>query len=81
MPGYAVYPSIEGKVVFVTGGASGIGATVVEAFHAQKAKVAFVDLVDEQVDLLAAVGPIDALKGAGRGAFVADVDGPPRWSG
>ena len=44
MPGYAVYPSIEGKVVFVTGGASGIGATVVEAFHAQNAKVAFVDL-------------------------------------
>ena len=44
MPGYAVYPSIEGKIVFVTGGASGIGATVVEAFHAQNAKVAFVDL-------------------------------------
>ena len=41
---YATYPSLEGKVVFITGGASGIGATVVETFHAQKAKVAFVDL-------------------------------------
>jgi NAD(P)-dependent dehydrogenase (short-subunit alcohol dehydrogenase family) len=41
---YAVYPSLAGKVVFITGGASGIGATLVESFHAQKAKVAFVDL-------------------------------------
>lgn len=41
---YATYPSLDGKVVFITGGASGIGATVVETFHAQKAKVAFVDL-------------------------------------
>ena len=41
---YATYPSLEGKVVFITGGASGIVATVVETFHAQKAKVAFVDL-------------------------------------
>ncbi|HEX6860783.1 MAG TPA: SDR family oxidoreductase [Caulobacteraceae bacterium] len=41
---FATYPSIEGKVVFITGGASGIGATVVEEFHRQKAKVAFVDL-------------------------------------
>ncbi|HEX5775786.1 MAG TPA: SDR family NAD(P)-dependent oxidoreductase, partial [Caulobacteraceae bacterium] len=42
--GFAVYPSVEDKVVFVTGGASGIGATVVESFHAQKARVAFVDI-------------------------------------
>jgi NAD(P)-dependent dehydrogenase (short-subunit alcohol dehydrogenase family) len=41
---YATYPSLQDKVVFITGGASGIGATVVETFHAQKAKVAFVDL-------------------------------------
>lgn len=41
---FATYPSLEGKVVFITGGASGIGATAVEQFHAQKTKVAFVDL-------------------------------------
>ena len=40
----ASYPSLEGQVVFITGGASGIGATVVEIFHAQKAKVAFIDI-------------------------------------
>ena len=40
----ARYPDLAGKVVFVTGGASGIGATVVEEFHAQGARVAFVDL-------------------------------------
>ena len=37
----ASYPSLEGRNVFITGGASGIGATVVEEFHAQKASVAF----------------------------------------
>jgi len=41
---FASYPSLEGRVSFITGGASGIGATLVESFHAQGAKVAFVDL-------------------------------------
>jgi NAD(P)-dependent dehydrogenase (short-subunit alcohol dehydrogenase family) len=41
---FGSYPSLEGRTVFITGGASGIGATVVECFHAQKARVAFVDL-------------------------------------
>jgi NAD(P)-dependent dehydrogenase (short-subunit alcohol dehydrogenase family) len=40
----AVYPSLAGKAVFVTGGASGIGEAFVEAFAAQGAKVAFVDI-------------------------------------
>jgi NAD(P)-dependent dehydrogenase (short-subunit alcohol dehydrogenase family) len=40
---FATYPSLVGRVVFVTGGASGIGASFVEQFHAQGAKVAFVD--------------------------------------
>jgi NAD(P)-dependent dehydrogenase (short-subunit alcohol dehydrogenase family) len=39
----ATYPSLEWKTVFVTGGATGIGAALVEAFHGQGAKVAFVD--------------------------------------
>ena len=41
---FATYPSLAGKTVFVTGGASGIGADIVRAFHAQGAAVAFVDL-------------------------------------
>ncbi len=40
----ASYPSLRGRTVFVTGGASGIGASFVEAFHAQGAKVGFIDL-------------------------------------
>lgn len=38
-----VYPSLEDKVVFITGGATGIGASLVGAFAAQGAKVAFID--------------------------------------
>jgi len=41
---FARYPSLSGRVVFVSGGASGIGADIVRAFHANGAKVAFVDL-------------------------------------
>ena len=41
---YARYPSLLDKVVFITGGGSGIGAAMVEAFAAQKANVAFVDI-------------------------------------
>lgn len=44
MAQFARYPSLQHKVVFVTGGASGIGACLVEAFHDQGARVAFVDL-------------------------------------
>lgn len=38
------YPSLEGRCVFITGGATGIGAAMVEAFAMQGANVAFVDL-------------------------------------
>ncbi len=41
---FAQYPSLAEKAVFVTGGGSGIGASVVEHFCAQHAKVAFVDV-------------------------------------
>ena len=44
MTAAANYPSLRDKVVFVTGGSSGIGAGVVEAFANQHAKVAFVDI-------------------------------------
>ena len=40
---YARYPSLQGKVTLITGGASGIGASMVEHFAAQGSRVAFVD--------------------------------------
>src|SRR5271166_741014 len=51
---YARYPSLLDKVVFITGGGSGIGAAIVEAFVAQKANVAFVDVQTEPSRALAA---------------------------
>ena len=44
MPGLASYPSLEDRVVLVTGGGSGIGASIVEHLCAQRARVAFVDI-------------------------------------
>lgn len=38
---YTLYASLQGRVVFVSGGSSGIGAELVRAFAAQGAKVAF----------------------------------------
>ncbi len=40
----AIYPSLNGKVVLITGGASGIGASLVEAFARNHARVGFVDI-------------------------------------
>ncbi len=40
----ASYPSLRNKVVIVTGGASGIGESIVEQFIIQKSKVAFIDI-------------------------------------
>ena len=40
----ARYPSLSGKAVLVTGGASGIGAAMVEAFAAQESRVFFIDI-------------------------------------
>jgi NAD(P)-dependent dehydrogenase (short-subunit alcohol dehydrogenase family) len=40
----ARYPSLEDRAVLVTGGATGIGATLVEAFVAQRARVGFIDI-------------------------------------
>ena len=39
----AKYPSLENKVVIITGGASGIGTSIVEQFLHQGSKVAFLD--------------------------------------
>src|SRR5579862_6764622 len=40
---FALYPSLEGVAVVVTGGASGIGMEIVRAFAGQKSRVGFVD--------------------------------------
>jgi NAD(P)-dependent dehydrogenase (short-subunit alcohol dehydrogenase family) len=55
---FAIYPSLRGRVVFVTGGASGIGAAHVRNFAAQGALVAFVDIAD--ADAAALVASIEA---------------------
>jgi NAD(P)-dependent dehydrogenase (short-subunit alcohol dehydrogenase family) len=41
---YARYPSLVDRAVFISGGATGIGASFVEHFAAQGARVAFCDL-------------------------------------
>ena len=68
------YLSLSGKTVFVTGGASGIGAEIVKAFAEQGAKVGFVDmdrqgseallaeLTGEQIFVECDLRDIDALK-------------------
>jgi NAD(P)-dependent dehydrogenase (short-subunit alcohol dehydrogenase family) len=40
----ALYPSLRERRVFITGGGSGIGACLVEAFARQGARVAFIDI-------------------------------------
>ena len=41
---YTRYPSLEGRTVIITGGATGIGEALVRAFAGNGAKVAFLDI-------------------------------------
>lgn len=43
---FATYPSLADRVVLITGGATGIGAAMVEAFARNGAKAAFLDIDD-----------------------------------
>lgn len=45
--GYAIYPSLQDRVVLITGGATGIGESLVRHFTGQGARVAFLDVQDE----------------------------------
>lgn len=57
---FAQYPSLNKAVVFLTGGASGIGEETLRAFAAQGAVIGFIDLDAERGKALA-----DELKGQG----------------
>jgi NAD(P)-dependent dehydrogenase (short-subunit alcohol dehydrogenase family) len=49
----AIYPSLRGKHVVITGGASGIGAGLVAAFARQGAIVTFLDILESEGHALA----------------------------
>lgn len=65
MPIYARYPSLATRTVLVTGGATGIGATLVAQFAAQGARVAFID--------------IDEPAGHALAAALSGTDAPPKF--
>lgn len=63
MTQFARYPSLQDRAVLITGGATGIGMTLVEAFVAQGSRVGFID--------------IDAAAGPALSARLADARHPP----
>ncbi len=50
----AIYPSLRDRAVLITGGATGIGASLVTHFAAQGARVAFLDIADDAAEALVA---------------------------
>lgn len=49
---HAIYPSLAGKNVVITGGGSGIGEVMVEGFVRQKSKVFFLDVAENESNAL-----------------------------
>lgn len=59
--GFATYPSLANKSVFITGGATGIGSAMVRAFADQGARVGFIDIDEKSAhELIGEVGSSDA---------------------
>ena len=54
---YATYPDLKNKRVVVTGGGTGIGAGIVDAYVRQGSQVVFLDIADEPSQQLAASYP------------------------
>ena len=50
--GFATYPNLQGRAVLITGGATGIGESLVSHFARQGARVAFLDIQDEVAEAL-----------------------------
>ncbi|WP_230533060.1 SDR family NAD(P)-dependent oxidoreductase [Microvirga roseola] len=48
----ATYSDLEGKVILVTGGGSGIGEAIVRRFAEQRSRVAFIDIAREPSEAL-----------------------------
>jgi NAD(P)-dependent dehydrogenase (short-subunit alcohol dehydrogenase family) len=48
--GFATYPSLRDRVVLISGGASGIGEKIVEAFAGQHSMVVFLDIQDDAAE-------------------------------
>jgi D-xylose 1-dehydrogenase len=73
---YASYPSLRGRTVFVTGGATGIGAELVAQFARQGAQVGFVDIQSGAAAELAA--KLGAERGPAPWHLACDVGDVPR---
>jgi NAD(P)-dependent dehydrogenase (short-subunit alcohol dehydrogenase family) len=78
----AVYPSLRGQRVFITGGGTGIGAAIVTAFAEQGAQVAFVDVAEkESAELVAHLATLGLPPVWWRPCDVRDVGALQQWIG